>query len=120
VAVPPDVQTRPNPIERARFVQQLALLDTALSELKTGIANRLAASVKNLVPLPRMVELCRAYHFSQKEMDLFQMMVVSQGSNNSIILNSMLEEDYLRKMSAYQRLSGVSEVDIDLFCDAER
>lgn len=47
-------------------------------------------------------------------------MVIVQGSNNSCVLNSLLEDDYIHKMIVYQRLSGISEVDIDIFCDPER
>lgn len=52
---------------------------------------------KNL-PLPRIVQLCKEYGFSKQESDLFQLMVVIQGSNNSHVLNSMSEEDFLRKV----------------------
>lgn len=72
------------------------------------------------VPFPRIVVLCQQYHFQPKEADLFHLMVVAQGSNNPAVLNTMLEEDYLRKMSGFKRVSGMADVDVDLFCDADR
>jgi hypothetical protein len=70
--------------------------------------------------IPRIVRLCEKYKFSERESNLFHLMAVSQGSNNSHVLNTMIEEDYIKKVVGFQRLSEMSEVDIDLFCDSER
>ena len=32
----------------------------------------------------------------------------------------MVEEDYQRRIGGFQRLSGMSEVGIEIFCDPER
>lgn len=70
--------------------------------------------------LPRILELCNRYQFSDSEREIFHLMVVVQGSSNCHVLNVLVEEDYLRRIGGFQRLSGMSEVDIEIFCDAER
>lgn len=50
--------------------------------------------------LPRIVTLCQRYALSHRETEMFQLMVVAQGSSNSAVLNNLLEEDLLRKASA--------------------
>jgi hypothetical protein len=56
------------------------------------------ACVEQSVQLPRIVSLCQQYHFSFRETDLFHLMAVIQGSNNTAVLNTLLEEDYMRKV----------------------
>ncbi len=36
---------------------------------------------------------------------------ILQGSNNPHVLNTLIEEDCLRRMTAFQRLSAMAEVD---------
>jgi SpoVK/Ycf46/Vps4 family AAA+-type ATPase len=43
-----------------------------------------------------------------------------QGSSNSQVLNSLVELDYMRKIFKYQKLAGMSEVDLVFFCDHDR
>jgi SpoVK/Ycf46/Vps4 family AAA+-type ATPase len=47
-------------------------------------------------------------------------MVIMQGSSNAQVLNSLVELDYMRKIFKYQRLAGMSEVDLTFFCDHDR
>jgi hypothetical protein len=73
-----------------------------------------------IAKVPRILELCNRYQFSDSEKEIFHLMVVVQGSSNCHVLNVLVEEDYLRRIGGFQRLSGMSEVDIEIFCDAER
>ena len=36
------------------------------------------------------------------------------------MLNSLVEEDYLRRLGGFQRLAGMSEVGVESFVDPER
>lgn len=73
-----------------------------------------------IAKVPRILELCNRYQFSDSEKEIFHLMIVVQGSSNCHVLNVLVEEDYLRRIGGFQRLSGMSEVDIEIFCDAER
>eukprot|EP00981_Chlorochromonas_danica_P002344 scaffold453_cov187-Ochromonas_danica.AAC.14 len=95
-------------------------LSQAWQSLITYISSRLEATANAKLSYPRIVNLCMQYQFSSREVDLFHLMVVVQGSNNGAVLNALSEEDYLRKMTGFKRLSGLSDVDVDNFCDAER
>ena len=47
-------------------------------------------------------------------------MVIVQGSSCPYVLNCLVEEDYFKRLQSFQRLSGLSEAEIDQFCDPER
>lgn len=47
---------------------------------------------------PRLLKLCEAYKLTQPESDLLHLAVIMQGSNNSQVLNSLVELDYMRKV----------------------
>lgn len=64
--------------------------------------------------------LSEKYKLSRNENDIFHLMNVTQGSNNAHVLNCLIEEDYLRRVTGFQRISNMSEIDIDVFCDGER
>jgi hypothetical protein len=70
---------------------------------------------------PRILRLCRAYGLSAKEREVFHLMIILQGSTDFHVLNSMVEAgDDMRRMSGYQRLCGMAEVDIEVLCDSDR
>lgn len=89
----------------------------AAAESAESILSRTALGIPKV---PRILELCNRYQFSDREKEIFHLMVVVQGSSNCHVLNVLVEEDYLRRIGGFQRLSGMSEVDIEIFCDAER
>eukprot|EP01038_Epipyxis_sp_PR26KG_P008133 gene8133-11011_t len=105
--------------DRTQLIQQIAEADKLLLQLNDYINNKLELS-RNNNSVPRIVQLCEKYKFSKGESEIFHLMTVIQGSNDSHVLNTMIEEDYLRKISGFQRVSGMSEMDIDIFCDSER
>ncbi len=43
-----------------------------------------------------------------------------QGSSNTLVITSLIEEDYFKRLVAFQRLSNISEAEIETFCDPER
>lgn len=51
--------------------------------------------------MPRIVQLCEKYQLTRREFDIFHLMNVIQGSNDSHVLNTLIEEDYLRKVSTW-------------------
>lgn len=98
--------------------------------------------------LPRILQLCEKYRLNDKEADLLHLMTIVQGSNDRDVLDTLVEDvsvtrvqcllshnvlatnaavpalfcnqDYYRRMLGFQRLTGVSEVDVDRFCDDTR
>ena len=70
--------------------------------------------------LPRIIRLCEKYQFNEAETDIFHLMVTVQGSVNHHVLNTLLEEDYLKRITGFQRICGMSEVGIEIFCDPDR
>lgn len=91
-------------------------LDRLLADIKAFIAKRLLITERP----PRILQLCSRFQFSEAEKNILHLMVVVQGSTNPHVLNTLIEEDYLRRITGFQRLSEMSEVGIELFCDAER
>ncbi|CCI46755.1 unnamed protein product [Albugo candida] len=70
--------------------------------------------------LPRVYRLAKMYKLTDKEVELFQLMIVNQGAQSNTVRCQMLEEDAQRRMMAYQRLAGISEIDIAEFYDDQR
>jgi len=73
--------------------------------------------------LPRILQLCHGYQLTPPEAALFQLLVVVQGSANALCINTLSTEDgndYLRRMGMLMRVAGMSDVQVDLFCDPER
>ena len=85
-------------VDHKAMLHQLTLLERALRDIKSYTQARLIEAEKQSKPLPRIVLLIKEYGFSARETDLFQLMVVAQGSNNTHVLNSLTEEDYMRKV----------------------
>jgi hypothetical protein len=107
-------------IDRDTISANVAEIDNILSILSSYCEFRMDINKKMGVSIPRIVQLCEKYKFSIRESDLFHLMTVCQGSNDPHVLNTLIEEDYIRRVTAFQRLGQMSEVDIDLFCDTER
>jgi hypothetical protein len=111
--------------DRKRLFHRRKSIDIILTDLKDYILNRLKINndINNdsvLKTPPRIIQLCDKYMFSTSESDILHLMVVVQGSVNPHVLNTLIEEDYLRRISGFQRLSEMSEVGIEMFCDSER
>ena len=70
--------------------------------------------------LPRILQFCNKLALLPKEVDLIHLMIITQGSSNSYVLNTLIEEDYLRRIIGFQRICNLSEIDIEYFCDGER
>lgn len=94
-----NVDVKRSHLDTKSQLHQLALFDRGLKELKSYLESRLAVADLLSKPIPRIVHLAREYGFSSRECDLFNLMVVAQGSNNAHVLNSLTEEDYMRKVS---------------------
>lgn len=69
---------------------------------------------------PRILKLCDHYKLSAAERALIHIMVIVQGSTSPYVLNCLVEEDYFKRLQCFQRLSELSEADIDHFCDPDR
>eukprot|EP01039_Chlorochromonas_danica_P002363 gene2363-2594_t len=115
-----DILIKSISLDQNKLCEEMEALSQAWQSLITYISSRLEATANAKLSYPRIVNLCMQYQFSSREVDLFHLMVVVQGSNNGAVLNALSEEDYLRKMTGFKRLSGLSDVDVDNFCDAER
>jgi hypothetical protein len=61
----------------------------------------LMKTAPEVAKLPRILELCNRYQFSDSEKEIFHLMVVVQGSSNCHVLNVLVEEDYLRRIGMY-------------------
>eukprot|EP01035_Chromulina_nebulosa_P008971 gene8971-12121_t len=107
-------------VDRESMLQQLDEIEDVLKTISSYCAFRIEINKTAGISIPRIIRLCEKYRFSQGESDLFHLMTVSQGSNNPHVLNTLIEEDCLRRMTAFQRLSAMAEVDIDVFCDPDR
>lgn len=70
--------------------------------------------------MPRILKLCDHYKLSPAERALIHIMVIVQGSTSPYVLNCLVEEDYFKRLQCFQRLSQLSEADIDHFCDPDR
>lgn len=70
--------------------------------------------------LPRVFRLAQTYKLSEQETDLLQLLVVLQGCQSTAVRCQMIEEDAQRKMTACQRLAGISEIDVVEFYDDQR
>nr|CCA15809.1 conserved hypothetical protein [Albugo laibachii Nc14] len=81
---------------------------------------RLESSVESGKSLPRVYRLAKMYKLTDKELELLQLMIVYQGAQSNTVRCQMLEEDAQRRMMAYQRLAGISEIDIAEFYDDQR
>ena len=103
-------------VDRKRLQSRLVRLDRLLSAIRSSITESFAGAELQ----PRILRLCRSYELTEAEVDLFHLIVVVQGSQNSHVLNALIEEDYLRRITGFQRMCGLAEVDIEIFCDAER
>lgn len=111
--------------DRKRLFHRRKSIDGILTNLKDYISKRL--SITNdindgsvITNSPRIIQLCDKYMFNTSESDILHLMIVVQGSVNPHVLNALIEEDYLRRISGFQRLSEMSEVGIEMFCDSER
>lgn len=105
-------------VDRKRLHSQIAALDKHLADVRARAL--LGFLHDDAAVIPRIVRLCRIYEFTEAEADLFHLIVVVQGSQCGHVLNALIEEDYLRRITGFQRVCGLSEVDIEVFCDAER
>lgn len=103
-------------VDRRRLQTRIAMLDRLISDIRASVVDNFGSTD---LP-PRMLRLCQSYEFSEREVDLFQLIVVVQGSQNNHILNALIDEDYLRRITGFQRVCGLAEVDVEIFCDAER
>lgn len=106
--------------DREAMLHQLAEMENISKSIQSYCSFRVDNNRALGAPIPRILRLCEKYDFSHREGVLFQLMAVSQGSNDPHVLNSLIEEDYLRRVTAFQRLSQMAEVDIDIFCDPDR
>ena len=108
--------------DRQLLSDRLRQLDEALRRHDAYVQARLDLCASQNERHPRILLLCEGYHFSPGEAHLFQLMVVVQGSSNPHCLNTLNEDsgDYMRRVANLMKLSGNSDVMIDLFCDPER
>lgn len=81
---------------------------------------RLKATADRGGRLPRVFRLAQMYQLSEQETDLLQLLVVLQGCQSNAVRCQMIEEDAQRKMTACQRLAGISEIDVVEFYDDQR
>lgn len=94
-------------------------MDEKIQEVEEIMQARLEATVQQ-DRLPRILQLSDKYRLTERETDLFHLMTIVQGSNDRDVLDALVEDDYYRRMLGFQRLTGVSEVDVDRFCDDTR
>ncbi|CEG40076.1 aaa domain containing protein [Plasmopara halstedii] len=81
---------------------------------------RLAATKQAGKRLPRVFRLAELYKLSAEETTLLHLLVVMQGCQSNAVRYQILDEDVQRRVLTYQRLSGLSEVDIAEFRNDER
>ena len=91
-----------------------------LNRLMAGIRASGVDSFGSAELPPRMLRLCRSYEFSEREVDLFQLIVVVQGSQSSHVLNALIDEDYLRRITGFQRMSDVADSRLPPRADSRR
>ncbi|TYZ67926.1 hypothetical protein PybrP1_012466 [[Pythium] brassicae (nom. inval.)] len=100
--------------ERVEFLAQLKEYVVKLGYF------RLKALADRGARLPRVFRLAQTYKLSEQETDLLQLLVVLQGCQSTAVRCQMIEEDAQRKMTACQRLAGISEIDVVEFYDDQR
>lgn len=110
-----------NIIDRKNLIERKNDVLKKINELKAFCLARVEATKVDAVKvLPRIIRLCEKYQFNESETDIFHLMVTVQGSVNHHVLNTLLEEDYLKRITGFQRICGMSEVGIEIFCDPDR
>mmetsp|Transcript_10019 Transcript_10019/g.15147 ORF Transcript_10019/g.15147 Transcript_10019/m.15147 type:complete len:1253 (+) Transcript_10019:82-3840(+) len=103
------------------LAQRKDKLDALIAKVADVISTRLKpANSSSNAFMPRILKLCEAYRLTPAETTLMHLMVVVQGSTNPYVVNSLIEEDYFKRIICFQRLADLSEADIDAFCDPER
>jgi len=117
---PPSGLSQKTLVDREQLTAQINRCDKFLSSLDNYISSRTSLAEQAGMKIPRVLRLSRKYGFSKCEERIFLLMTVMQGSKSNSVLNSLVEEDYYRKVTGFQRLSDMCEVDIDIFCDGER
>uniref|UniRef100_K3WDU6 AAA+ ATPase domain-containing protein n=1 Tax=Globisporangium ultimum (strain ATCC 200006 / CBS 805.95 / DAOM BR144) TaxID=431595 RepID=K3WDU6_GLOUD len=108
------LSNRDNMQERVEFLARLKNYVINLGNL------RVKTTVDQGKTLPRVFRLAKIYKLSEQETDLFQLLVVLQGCQSNAVRCQMIEEDAQRKMTACQRLAGISEIDVVEFHDDQR
>ncbi|KAF0696031.1 Aste57867_13194 [Aphanomyces stellatus] len=102
--------------DRDEMVARLDFMERLLAYVAWVGTQRLAITS----PLPRVHRLAKVYELSEKELALFQLMVIFQGCQSTTVRSQMIEEDCNRKMMNFQRLACISEIDIEEFYDDTR
>lgn len=69
---------------------------------------------------PRVARLGEYYHMNETESRMLEVLAVYQGCQSNAFRCHMLEDDTQRKMLAYQRLAGLSDIDLEDFHRDER
>lgn len=116
---PPELEktTRAHRQDMEERVTFLARLKTYVNDLAQC---RLIATTNAGKRLPRVFRLADMYKLSTGETTLLQLLVVLQGCQSNAVRCQILDEDVQRRVLTFQRLSGLSEVDIAEFRDDER
>ncbi|OQR96549.1 hypothetical protein ACHHYP_15424 [Achlya hypogyna] len=102
--------------DRAEMAARLDFLERLMAYVAWLGDQRLALTT----PAPRVHRLAKRYGLNAKETELFQLMVIFQGCQSTTVRSQMIEEDVNRKMMSFQRLAGISEIDIEEFHDDSR
>ncbi|KDO29881.1 hypothetical protein SPRG_04948 [Saprolegnia parasitica CBS 223.65] len=102
--------------DRAEMSARLIFLERLMEYVAWLGDQRLALTQ----PAPRVHRLAKRYGMNAKETELFQLMVIFQGCQSTTVRSQMVEEDVNRKMMSFQRLAGISEIDIEEFHDDSR
>ncbi|CAK4675475.1 hypothetical protein LEN26_006393 [Aphanomyces euteiches] len=102
--------------DRDEMIARLDFMERLLAYVSWVGAQRLAITT----PMPRVHRLAKHYELTEKELELFQLMVIFQGCQSSTVRSQMIEEDCNRKMMTFQRLACISEIDIEEFYEDTR
>ena len=110
--------------DRAMLIDSRKYVEIKIRAVRNAIERRLHKVANSDTPwVPRAIRLCKRYQMTEKEMCLYHLMTVVQGSCDPHVLNALVDEQSgggLTRMLGMQRICEIAEVEMEIFCDSER